>query len=246
MIDFRYQGEQPPAVGKEDEQTNGLTRRTVVAGAVATTMAVGTLATPASARSTSPNSSEDMVLFLLLSSALTGIAASRLSPGFFLGPRPNPPAVPAPSIDLSKSMPGPDPFDLIRGYLTWANERRPLALEKLLRLVRENLNSPNRDQAIISALQFGDDDKTKTPADTEAKYLARSIALMWYLGAWYDPAHLRKIEHDETITPFFEVISPIAYTQGWALRAAQAHPIGFSQMQFGYWGRLPNPLREFI
>jgi len=27
---------------------------------------------------------------------------------------------------------------------------------------------------------------------------------------------------------------------------AQAHPMGFSEMQFGYWTRPPNELRDFI
>jgi len=41
------------------------------------------------------------------------------------------------------------------------------------------------------------------------------------------------------------VISPKAYTQGWALKVAQAHPMGFSEMQFGYWTRPPNPRSDF-
>ncbi|TMK06556.1 MAG: sorbitol dehydrogenase, partial [Alphaproteobacteria bacterium] len=40
--------------------------------------------------------------------------------------------------------------------------------------------------------------------------------------------------------------SPKAYTQGWALRVAQAHPMGFSEMQFGYWSRPPSARVDFI
>lgn len=58
---------------------------------------------------------------------------------------------------------------------------------------------------------------------------------MWYLGAWYEPSDLwLKVQKSPDFTPNFTVISPKAYTQAWALRVAQAHPMGFSQMQFGY------------
>ncbi len=233
----------------EDEQAGAVTRRIVLTGAAAAT-AIATvpaaLDTPARAHSVDPNSREHMVLFVLLSSALTGIAANKLAPGFRLEPRPtNPPTVPAPPIDLAKSVPGSDPVDIKREYMTWANEKYSSGLESLLRLVRKNLNAPNREQAIIDALQFDDDDKNKTPSDIDAKYLARAIVLMWYLGAWYEPAELKALRKDPKRVPTFRVVSPKAYTQAWALRVAQAHPMGFSEMQFGYWTRPPNPRGDF-
>ena len=88
---------------------------------------------------------------------------------------------------------------------------------------------------------------TLVQARPDTKYLARSIVLMWYLGAWYDPGHLQAlVEHPSAAPAKFEVISPKAYTQGWALRVAQAHPMGFSEMQFGYWSRPPSPRGDFI
>jgi hypothetical protein len=225
----------------EEEQASVVTRRTVLAGAAAATAAAtvsAALDTTARAHSVDANSREDMVLFVLLSSALTGIAEDKLAPGF---------KVPTPPIDLSKLAPGnDDPVDVKREYLTRANEKCPAALENLLRLVRKNLNAPNRAQAIIDALQFDDDDKNKTPSDIDAKYLARSIVLMWYLGAWYEPAELMDLRKDPTRAPKFQVVSPKAYSQAWALRVAQAHPMGFSQMQFGYWTRPPNPRADFM
>ena len=232
----------------EDEPAGALTRRTVLTGAAAATAAAtvgAALHTPSRADSVDVNSQEHMVLFVLLSSALTGIAPDKLAPGFKLQSS-NPPTVPPPLIDLSKSIPGSDPVDIKREYLTWANEKHPSGLEYLLRLVRKNLNAPKRDEEIIAALRFDDDDKTKTPADVDAKYLARSIVLMWYLGAWYEPAELKALRKDPTRFPTFKVISPKAYTQAWALRVAQAHPMGFSEMQFGYWTRLPNDIQDFI
>jgi Membrane bound FAD containing D-sorbitol dehydrogenase len=203
----------------EDEPASALTRRTVLTGAAAATAAAtvgATLDTPAHAQS-DVNSQEDMDLFVRLSSALTGIPATKLAPGS-------------------------DPVNVKREYLTRANERCPAALENLLRLARKNRDAPDR---IIDALKFDDDDKNKTPSDVEAKYLARSIVLMWYLGAWYEPDELKALRKDlpkdPTRVPKFEVVSPKAYTQAWALRVAQAHPMGFSEMQFGYWTRPPNP-----
>jgi hypothetical protein len=67
------------------------------------------------------------------------------------------------------------------------------------------------------------------------------MVLMWYLGAWYDPDKLQTPRASE-----FQVISPKAYTQAWALRVAQAHPMGFSEMQFGYWARQPSNPIDFI
>jgi hypothetical protein len=233
----------------EDEQTGAVTRRTVLTGAAAATAAVtvaAALDSSARAHSVDANSREDMVLFVLLSSALTGISPDKLAPGFRLEPRPtNPPTVPAPLIDLSKSVPGSDPVDVKREYLTRANEKHPSALENLLWLVRKNLDAPNRDLAIIDALQFDDDDKTRTASDIDAKYLARSIVLMWYLGAWYEPAELKAVRKDPTRVPAFQVVSPKAYTQAWALRVAEAHPMGFSEMQFGYWTRPPTLHADF-
>jgi hypothetical protein len=230
-----------------DEPAGAATRRTVLTGAAAATAAAtvaAALDTPARAHSVDVNSQEHMVLFVLLSSALTGIPRDKLAPGF----KPEMPKrpTPEPPFDLSKAIPGSDPVNVKREYLTWTNEKYPSGLEYLLRLVRKNLNAPNRDQAIIDALQFDDEDKNKTAADIDAKYLARSIVLMWYLGAWYEPAELKAFRKDTTRIPKFKVISPKAYTQGWAWRVAQAHPMGFSEMQFGYWTRKPHDLDHLI
>jgi hypothetical protein len=214
---------------KEDEMAGGFTRRTVLAGAAAATaaMSVGAVDSPANAQ---PR--QDMILFVLLSGALTGIAEAKLAPGF----RP----VPSPTeIDLEKSEPGSDPVDVKQEYFNWVNKRRQATLRRLLQMTKDSLKSPDRPQAII--------DKVQAAPDT--KYLARSIVLMWYLGAWYDPDNLRALAEQPNPpakASKFEIISPKAYTQGWALRVAQAHPMGFSEMQFGYWARPPSARTDFI
>ena len=214
---------------KEDEMAGGFTRRTVLAGAAAATAAisVGAVDSPANAQ---PR--QDMILFVLLSGALTGIAEAKLAPQF----RPLPSLA---DIDLEKSDPGSDPVDVKQEYFNWVNKRRQATLRRLLQMTRDSLKSSDRTQAIIDKVQ----------ASSDTKYLGRSIVLMWYLGAWYDPDNLRdlaELPNPPAKASKFEIISPKAYTQGWALRVAQAHPMGFSEMQFGYWARPPSPRTDFI
>jgi hypothetical protein len=197
------------------------TRRTLLAGAAAATAAatVATLGTTPPARAADVNSAQDMIDFVTLSAALTGIAGTKLAPGGF-----------------SATSPGSDPIDIKRDYFKWLSEKRPAAFENLLSIVRMNRDKP---QAIIDQVQ----------ADPESKFLARSIVLMWYLGAWYDPGDLKMLAEPPPSLPevSHKVISAKAYTQGWVWRVAQAHPMGSSDMQFGYWQRKPNPERpDFI
>jgi hypothetical protein len=214
--------------GTEDKAVGAFTRRTVLAGAAAATAAisVGAVDSPASAQTRH----QDMVAFVLLSAALTGIAEGKLAPNFHPLPSPT-------NIDLEQSDPGSDPVDVKQEYFDWVNKRHQATFRRLLQFAKDSRTASDRAQAII--------DKVQARPDT--KYLARSIVLMWYLGAWYDPDHLRTlVEHRSSAPAKFEVISPKAYTQGWALRVAQAHPMGFSEMQFGYWSRPPSPRGDFI
>jgi len=213
----------------DDNEATGLTRRTVLAGAAATAAVSMATAGSANAQSADADSRQDMVHFVVLSAALTGLAEAKLAPEF----------------NLEKSDPGSDPVNIKKDYFVWINDRHPAAFENLLRLAKGSLTAANPAQAIIAKLQFKDDDK-RTPSEVEAKYLARSIVLMWYLGAWYDPGDLEAASKNPNRTVNFKVISPKAYTQAWALRVAQAHPMGFSQMQFGYWHRDPNKLSIFV
>ena len=211
---------------KEDESAGGFTRRRVLAGAAAATAAisVGAVDSPASAQTRH----QDMVAFVLLSAALTGIAEGKLAPNFHPLPSPT-------NIDLEQSDPGSDPVDVKQEYFDWVNKRHQATFRRLLQFAKDSRNASDRAQAII--------DKVQATPDT--KYLARSIVLMWYLGAWYDPDHLQKLELPNPPPIKFKVISPKAYTQGWVWRVAQAHPMGFSEMQFGYWSRPPNPRGDF-
>jgi hypothetical protein len=204
---------------KEDEAVGGFTRRGVLAGAAAATAAVsiGAIDTPASAQTP-----EEMIVFVQLSAALTGIAADKLA-----------------ASNFAAAVRNSDPVDIKRDYFAWVSQRHPALLRRLLQIARDSQKPPAADpaKAII--------DKVNATPDT--KYLGRSIVLMWYLGAWYEPNHLRDLERPNPPQPKFKVISSKAYTQGWVWRVAQAHPMGFSEMQFGYWARPPSLLRpDFI
>jgi hypothetical protein len=88
-------------------------------------------------------------------------------------------------------------------------------------------------------------DKVMNNADAKIKFLGRSIVLAWYLGAWYPPVVLQQPAPVSPIPPL-KVISSAAYTQAWAYRVAQAHPMGYSELRFGYWSDEPLRLTDFV
>jgi len=140
-------------------------------------------------------------------------------------------------ISADKLAPITDPLELKQEYFKWLVDHRSAQFTTLLQIAKANAAVP---QAII--------DKSQSNPDT--RFLARSIVMMWYLGAWYDPDNLKAlVDARSADQPMFiphTVISPKAYTQGWLWRVIQAHPMGYSDMQFGYWTRPPDPLPDFI
>jgi hypothetical protein len=140
-------------------------------------------------------------------------------------------------IAAGKLAPATDSIGIKHDYFKWINEREPTAFVSLLKIAKDNANS---SQAMIEKLQAAED----------TKFLARSIVLMWYLGSWYAPGDLKRlVDSRSSPKPVFirhTVISPKAYTQGWVWRVAQAHPMGYSDLQFGYWARDPAPIEDFI
>src|SRR6266545_2279194 len=113
---------------KEHESAGRFTRRKVLAGAAAATAAMSVGAVDSSA---SAQTRQDMVLFVLLSGALTGIAEAKLAPGFR--------AVPSlTDIDLEKSEPGSDPVDIKQEYFNWVNKKRQATLRRLLQITKDS------------------------------------------------------------------------------------------------------------
>jgi hypothetical protein len=167
----------------------------------------------------------DLEFFVNLSSRLTGIACLRL-------------------------LPNVDPFGVASVYF---NEAAKVAnFDSML----QNFKKAPTDDTVATLLK----------PDSSTVYLCRSIILAWYLGAWYEPDTL-KAEADQSARavanrPSAEaankpsakrynlvkcrVLSPTTYTQGWVWRVAQAHPMGYGNLQFGYWSEQPPKLEDFI
>jgi hypothetical protein len=207
-----------------------LTRRNILTGAVVTAAGAVTsanLAPPAEAATPAPVAPAtpfpepdpaDLQLFVTLSSGLTGISAGKLAPAV-------------------------DPIQIKRDYFNAAKfiekpSRRPNPnFPKLMQIIRGDPSNPAAAAA-----------KVANNPDPNVMYLGRSIILAWYLGVWYDPDVLKRYNAPDQIfpVPVDRVISPAAYTQGWTWRVAQAHPMGYSELRYGYWGKDPLPLEEYI
>lgn len=207
----------------DERQIGEVSRRTMLAGAVATTAvaAVAVSDVPAYAHGASPDSREDMMAFLVLSAALTGVHVGTLAPEFSQT-----------KGNLLGSDPGTDPINVKNDYFKWINASNAPTFEKLLQIAKDHsASAPNTiSQEIITQVNASDD----------TKYLARSIVLLWYLGSWYKPEDLQKNASPGTrALTFSKVLSAKAYTQGLLWQIAQAHPMGYSNLQFGYWSREP-------
>lgn len=196
-----------------------VSRRTMVAGMVATTAVAAVL--PLSNSAFAKTSDEDMVAFLVLSAALTGVDIHTLAPEFSRG-----------SGDILSADPGIDPIDIKSDYFSQVNAPGTASsFAKLLQIAKDNRLSQDN----IIAKVNGSDDDTKS--------LARSIVLLWYLGSWYDPGALKNAaaSPESVHAPIKQkVLSAKAYTQGLVWQIVGAHPMGYSNLQFGYWSRDPH------
>ena len=204
------------------DEAGQISRRTVLTGTVATTAAAAVVPIAGSAYAAAPdvNSKQDMMAFLLLSAALTGVHLVNLAPEF------------APDkSEILNSDPGVDPINIKNAYFAWINVNDSTSsFAKLIQLAKDNRESAI---SIIAAVNASDND---------TKFLARSIVLLWYLGSWYKPADLKTnsaTPGTRAITPS-EVVSPKTYTQGLIWQIVGAHPMGYSNLQFGYWSRDPR------
>jgi hypothetical protein len=137
------------------------------------------------------------------------------------------------AVERPPSQRARDVLDVKQAY--YARAQRYPEFEQLLKLYNANSDKPDKDEIAKIILD-----------DPEVRFLARSIILAWYLGAWYEPADLKKPPSVPPPIPF-EVLSPTAYTQGFVWRVAQAHPMGYSEWAFGYWSDPPTQsLDDFI
>ncbi|SHG21648.1 hypothetical protein SAMN05443248_0733 [Bradyrhizobium erythrophlei] len=210
----------------DDEQAGEVSRRTMLVGAVATTAvaAVGASDMAAYAHTANPDLREDMMAFLVLSAALTGIHVINLAPEFSQ----RDPNDSTKLLPILEADPGIDPINVKNDYFNWVNVSDAATFEKLLQIAKDHRQSAPE---IISQANANDD----------TKYMARSIVLLWYLGSWYKPQDLKKFSAPGApLEPIpSQVVSAKAYTQGLVWQIAQAHPMGYSNLQFGYWSREP-------
>jgi hypothetical protein len=217
MSTSAHQGRNRSASGvANDEQGSEVSRRAMLAGAVAVAT-IGASDISAYAHGADLNSPQDMTAFLVLSQALTGIQISLLAPEF----TPN-------KDDVLKSDPGVDPLNIKNQYFAWINASNAPTFERLLQIASEH---PKSAPDIITAVNASDD----------TKFLGRSIVLLWYLGSWYKPEDLKSFSAPgapQAPIPS-QVVSAKAYTLGLVWQIAQAHPMGYSNLQFGYWSREP-------
>jgi len=196
------------------EHDGSFSRRAMLAGTVAATATAAVAPISGSAFAAGPDvsSPQDMMAFLLLSEALTGVDKQLLAPEF----------------DPKTNDPGTDPINIKNDYFRWINAKDTTSsFAKLLQIAKD------KPQAIIDSVNASDDN---------VRFLARSIVLLWYLGSWYEPKDLK--DQATAANPgrinSSEVLSPKAYTQGLVWQIAGAHPMGYSNLQSGYWSRNPR------
>lgn len=135
-------------------------------------------------------------------------------------------------IDEKRLAPTVDPIQIKQDYFKKAKHNP--AFESLMQIIRDD-PSHATDAA----------NKVMNNSNKDIQFLGRSIILAWYLGAWYERKNLETPPPTPPV-PAAEVISQAAYTQAWTWRVAQAHPMGYSELRFGYWSDEPLPLANFI
>ena len=138
-------------------------------------------------------------------------------------------------IDAAKLAPALDPKNIKQVYFDYATQQSGVQFEQLLSIYAANASKSPDAIADIIFNQSG----------PGICHLARSVMLMWYLGSWYAPDALQQAKSSQP-PPDSVVISSAAYTQGWAWSVAQAHPMGHSNFNFGYWASNPPALKDFI
>jgi len=134
-------------------------------------------------------------------------------------------------IGEKRLAPDVDPIQVKHDYFNQA--KSDPGFEPLMQIARA---APDANSAA---------EKIMNNADPQIKFLGRSIILAWYLGVWYEPTVLAQVPAPFPVNPM-KVVSPVAYTQGWVWRVAQAHPMGYSEQRFGYWSDEPLSLDDFI
>jgi hypothetical protein len=160
-------------------------------------------------------------------------------------------------IDQNILAPPVDPLGLNHEIFTRAN-KNAATLQAMLQKFTTAGDDKEKQKAAVAAMM------KPAPSDElgeKMRFLGRSIILAWYLGAWYAPEDLKRHFYDsasqkqnyssyrrysKNVLIPHTVISPNAYTGSMVWRIMRAHPMGYSNLQFGYWAQNPPDLVTFI
>ncbi|HLM67567.1 MAG TPA: hypothetical protein VK358_08580 [Longimicrobium sp.] len=134
---------------------------------------------------------------------------------------------------LERVAPALDPIGLPAQFLAWVTDRMGQPAVQQLLAVYDGIDQ----QTGGNLAQQGPPVQAKILADATLGPLARRIMRLWYLGTWYDT------EPPAGPFPTGQVVSMNAYTGGLAWDAMQAHPMGYSEMHYGYWSDVPAPVQ---
>lgn len=139
-------------------------------------------------------------------------------------------------IAADKLHPVLDTFETAAEYLAYAIAHGGSNFTELMAVYAAHSSDPPETIGPLILQQSGDD----------VGYMAKTVMLMWYLGAWYEPDALKAFHANPAPFVPFVIISSNAYTQSWVWRVGQTHPMGYSSWRFGYWNTPPQPLSAFI
>ena len=170
-------------------------------------------------QSADPNSKQDMMAFLLLSAALTGVHVVNLAPEF--------------SFDKQEQTYWMQTLASTRStsrttISSGSMPATPPTFGKLLQIAKDHRQSA---ADIITAVN----------AATTIPNFWRAASFCCGISAPGTSRHdLKKLAPERGAFIGSQVVSAKAYTQGLVWQIAQAHPMGYSNLQFGYWSREPD------
>jgi hypothetical protein len=127
-------------------------------------------------------------------------------------------------VDASQLKPALDPIGIADQYLQTLEEFVDAATVQTL-------------LATVPAATGAAVDVARVLGDSTLGPIARSIIKLWLLGAWYDP-----LQPSSAV----KVVSAQAYKESLVWKVMQAHPMGYSMFEFGYWAQEPPALDQFI
>lgn len=140
-------------------------------------------------------------------------------------------------IPTARLAPQIDPVELPPIFLDYVTPRiTPDVLNTLLTqyadLAADNTPPDKIAQKVL--------DISASPTVPPTVLAARAIMKLWLLGVWYQPYDAGSFKKGDST-----VVSDQAYIHSWAWKIAQAHPMGSSEMFFGYWNSEPPSLKDY-